>query len=235
MQKLDQIYEGRAKKVFKTDDPYKYIVEYKDTVLFKGESRLTSISDRGVISNRVSNLLMKLLEENGVPTHFIEQLSDRETLVKKVSMIPLDVVVRNIAAGSVVERLGVKEGKVFLSPLLDYSYKNDRLGDPLINEHHMAAIGLCTKDELAEIEMIALKINVILRDYMEKHGITLVDFKLEFGRTHDGEIILADEISPDTCRLWDSKTGEKLDKERFRRDLVGAEEVYRQILTRLLG
>lgn len=231
MQKLDQVYEGKAKKVFKTDDPYKYIVEYKDNALFNG----ANTSNKGVISNTVSNHLMKLLEESGIPTHFIEQLSERETLVRKVRMIPIEVIVRNVAAGSVTERLGLREGKPFALPVLEYSYKNDKLGDPLINEHHIAAIGLCTKDELAEIENIALKINVILREYMEKRGITLVDFKLEFGKTYGGEIILADEISPDTCRLWDAKTGEKLDKERFRRDVSGAEEIYREILERLLG
>ena len=236
MKKLEQIYEGKAKKVFKTDDPQKYIVEYKDdATAFNGEKKGT-IHSKGIINNVVTNHLMKMLEkEAGIHTHLVEEISDRETIVRKVKIIPIEVIVRNIAAGSLAKRLGVPEGTKMACTVLEYCYKDDALGDPMINEYHIAAINLCTKEELAKIASMALKINEVLSAYMANLGITLVDFKLEFGKTDDGEIILADEISPDTCRFWDSKTGEKLDKDRFRRDLGGVEDAYQEILLRLMG
>ncbi len=236
MKKLEQIYEGKAKKVFKTDDPQKYIVEYKDdATAFNGEKKGT-IHSKGIINNVVTNHLMKMLEkEAGIHTHLVEEISDRETIVRKVKIVPIEVIVRNIAAGSLAKRLGVPEGTKMACTVLEYCYKDDALGDPMINEYHIAAINLCTKEELAKIASMALKINEVLSAYMANLGITLVDFKLEFGKTDDGEIILADEISPDTCRFWDSKTGEKLDKDRFRRDLGGVEDAYQEILLRLMG
>ena len=235
MTKLEQIYEGKAKKVFKTDDAQAYIVEYKDdATAFNGEKKGT-INSKGIINNVVTNHLMKMLEKEGIPTHLIEEISDRETIVKKVTIVPLEVIVRNIAAGSLAKRLGLPEGTVMKKTVLEYSYKDDELGDPMINEYHIAAIDLCTKEELDKIAAMALKINEILSAYMLDLCITLVDFKLEFGRTDAGEIILADEISPDTCRFWDSTTGEKLDKDRFRRDLGGVEDAYQEILMRLMG
>ena len=236
MKKLEQIYEGKAKKVFKTDDPQKYIVEYKDdATAFNGEKKGT-IHSKGIINNVVTNHLMKMLEkEAGIHTHLVEEISDRETIVRKVKIVPIEVIVRNIAAGSLAKRLGVPEGTKMATTVLEYCYKDDALGDPMINEYHIAAINLCTKEELDKIASMALKINEVLSAYMANIGITLVDFKLEFGKTDDGEIILADEISPDTCRFWDSKTGEKLDKDRFRRDLGGVEDAYQEILLRLMG
>jgi len=233
MEKKEQLYEGKAKKVFKTDDPEKLIVSYKDdATAFNGLKRGT-IAGKGVINNQMSNRLMKLLEKEGVPTHFVEELSERETLVKRVSIVPLEVIVRNISAGSFAKRYGVEEGIVFQNPTIEYSYKNDSLGDPLLNRYHALALGLATPEELDTIERYSFKVNEVLSAFWRECGVTLVDFKLEFGRLFDGTIVLADEISPDTCRLWDSETKEKLDKDRFRRDLGGVEDAYREIMGRL--
>ncbi|MBR2782968.1 MAG: phosphoribosylaminoimidazolesuccinocarboxamide synthase [Firmicutes bacterium] len=235
MQKLEQLYEGKAKKVFATDDPQLLIVEYKDdATAFNGQKKGT-IQGKGVINNQMSNIIMQYLAGHGVPTHFVEELSPRETLVKKVEIVPLEVIVRNISAGSFAQRYGVKEGIVFDSPTLEFSYKNDDLGDPLINSYHALALKLATAEEVDTIARYAFKVNELMRDFWARRGVTLVDFKLEFGRTADGSIILADEISPDTCRFWDSKTGEKLDKDRFRRDLGGVEEAYADVMGRLQG
>lgn len=235
MKKLEQLYEGKAKKVFATDDPNAYIVEYKDDATAFNGLKKGTIHDKGIMNNRISYHLMKMLEEKGVPTHLVEQLSERETLVKKVSIVPLEVIVRNIAAGSLSKRLGLPEGKKLAKTVLEYSYKDDALGDPMVNDYHVFAMELATPEELKTIADYAIKINEILTAYLKDLGIELVDFKLEFGRTPDGTIILADEISPDTCRFWDSKTGEKLDKDRFRRDLGGVEDAYQEVLHRLMG
>ena len=235
MQKLEKLYEGKAKMVFRTDDPELLIVEYKDdATAFNGEKRGT-IAGKGVINNRVTNHLMTLLEEQGVPTHFVRELSDRETLVKKVTIVPLEVIVRNISAGSFAKRYGVEEGIVFDEPTIEFSYKNDELHDPLINSYHALALGLATKGEIETIKRYAFTVNSVLCEYFLGLGVRLVDFKLEFGRLPSGEIVLADEISPDTCRLWDSKTNEKLDKDRFRRDMGGVEEAYKEMMHRVLG
>lgn len=235
MEKLEQLYEGKAKKVFATDDPQLLIVEYKDdATAFNGQKKGT-IQGKGVINNQMSNIIMQYLAGHGVPTHFVEELSPRETLVKRVEIVPLEVIVRNISAGSFAQRYGVEEGIVFDSPTLEFSYKNDDLGDPLINSYHALALKLATADEVDAIARYAFKVNELMRDFWARRGVTLVDFKLEFGRTADGDIILADEISPDTCRFWDSKTGEKLDKDRFRRDLGGVEEAYADVMGRLQG
>ncbi len=235
MKKLEQLYEGKAKKVFATDDPNVVLVDYKDdATAFNGLKR-GSIAGKGVINNRVTNFLMQMLEKNGIPTHFIEEISDRETLVKKVSIVPLEVIVRNIAAGSLSKRLGLPEGTPLKRTVIEYCYKNDDLGDPMVNEYHIAAMEWVSKPELDKIAAYALKINDLLRKYFKGLSIDLVDFKLEFGITADGELVLADEISPDTCRFWDSKTHEKLDKDRFRRDLGGVEEAYQEIIHRLMG
>lgn len=235
MKKLEQLYEGKAKKVFATDDPELFIVDYKDdATAFNGEKKGTIVG-KGVINNKVTNFLMQKLEKAGVPTHFVQQLSDRETLVKKVSIVPLEVIIRNISAGSFAKRYGVKEGIVFDSPTIEFSYKNDDLGDPLINTYHALALKLATSEEIALIEKYAFAVNDFLKAFMKENGIDLVDFKLEFGRLSDGTIVLADEISPDTCRFWDSKTHEKLDKDRFRRDLGNVEDAYQEILRRLMG
>lgn len=234
MEKLDQIYEGKAKKIFRTDDPELLIVDYKDdATAFNGQKKGT-IRGKGVINNQMSNRLMSKLEKAGVPTHFVRELSERETLVRKVSIVPLEVIVRNIAAGSFSQRYGVKEGVVFSQPTIEFSYKNDALGDPLINSFHALALKLATREEIDTIQRYAFMVNDFLKDFWAQCGVTLVDFKLEFGRLSDGAIILADEISPDTCRLWDSKTGEKLDKDRFRRDLGGVEDAYAEIMKRLV-
>ena len=233
MEKGAQLYEGKAKKVFATGDPELLIVSYKDdATAFNGQKRGT-IRGKGVINNRMSNLLMQLLEENGIPTHFVKELSERDTLVKKVAIVPLEVIVRNRSAGSFAARYGVEEGIIFAAPTVEFSYKNDALGDPLLNDSHALALGLATRDELDTIRGYALNIDGILSAFWKSCGVTLVDFKLEFGRLSDGTIVLADEISPDTCRLWDSETGEKLDKDRFRRDLGGVEEAYQEIMRRL--
>ena len=235
MEKTVQLYEGKAKKVYATDDPALVIVSYKDdATAFNGEKKGT-IAGKGVINNKMSNLLMQMLEKNGVPTHFVKELSDRDTLVKKVSIVPLEVIVRNISAGSFAKRYGVEEGIVFDAPTFEFSYKNDALGDPLLNTSHALALKLATAEEINTIRTMALKVNDLLKAYFAKLNVTLVDFKLEFGRLADGTIVLADEISPDTCRFWDSTTGEKLDKDRFRRDLGGVEEAYQEMMRRLTG
>ena len=234
MQKLEQIYEGKAKKVYKTDDPELYIVDYKDDATAFNGLKKGTIAGKGIINNQMSNRLMQMIEQKGVPTHFVRELSERETLVKKVSIVPLEVIVRNIAAGSFSKRYGVDEGMVFEEPVIEFSYKNDALGDPLLNTDHALALKVATRAEIDTIKSYALKVNGILKAFWAECGVTLVDFKLEFGKTTDGSIILADEISPDTCRLWDSATGEKLDKDRFRRDLGGVEEAYAEIMKRLV-
>ena len=233
MTKREQLYEGKAKKVFATDDPEFLIVSYKDdATAFNGLKKGTIIG-KGVINNRMSNLLMQRLEKAGIPTHFIKELSDRETLVKKVSIVPLEVIVRNIAAGSFSKRYGVEEGFVFETPTIEFSYKNDELGDPLMDEYHAIAMKIATVEEIETIKKYAFGINEQLKAFWAECGVILVDFKLEFGRLMDGTIVLADEISPDTSRLWDSKTGEKLDKDRFRRDLGGVEDAYAEVMERL--
>ena len=233
MRKVNLIYEGKAKKVYATDDPDLLIVSYKDdATAFNGLKRGT-IEGKGVINNRMSNILMAKLEEAGVPTHFVRELSERDTLVKKVKIVPLEVIVRNISAGSFAKHYGVQEGIIFEEPTIEFSFKNDELGDPLINDYQAIALGIATRAEIDTITKYAFAVNEILRALWASRGVTLVDFKLEFGKTSDGTIILADEISPDTCRLWDSETGKKLDKDRFRRDLGGVEEAYQEIMRRL--
>ena len=232
MQKLEQLYEGKAKKVFKTDDPDVLIVDYKDdATAFNGEKKGTIVG-KGVINNKMSNRVHQLLEEKGVPTHYIQELSDRETAVKKVEIVPVEVIIRNVAAGSFSKRLGVPEGTPFEQPTVELSYKNDELGDPLINDYFAVALKLATWDEIKTIQDYAFKVNDVLKEYFLQAGIKLIDFKIEFGRYH-GQIILADEISPDTCRLWDVNTNEKLDKDRFRRDLGNVEEAYNEVFKRL--
>ena len=235
MEKTVQLYEGKAKKVYATTDENLVIVDYKDDATAFNGLKKGTIAGKGVINNRVTNYLMQLLEKEGVPTHFVKELSDRETVVKKVSIVPLEVIIRNISAGSFAKRYGVEEGIVFDEPTIEFSYKNDDLGDPLINSYHALALKLATKEEIETIKTLAFKVNEVLKKYFLGLGIELVDFKLEFGRTHDGKIVLAEEISPDTCRFWDSKTHEKLDKDRFRRDLGHVEDAYIEIRKRLLG
>ena len=233
MEKQQQLYEGKAKKVFATEDPELLIVSYKDDATAFNGLKKGTITGKGVINNQMSNRLMTLLESKGIPTHLVQELNTRETLVKKVSIVPLEVIVRNIAAGSFSKRYGVEEGVVFDAPTLEFSYKNDALGDPLLNTRHALALKLATPAEIKTIEDYSLRINEILKEFWAGCGVTLVDFKLEFGRLSDGTIVLADEISPDTCRLWDSATKEKLDKDRFRRDMGGVEEAYATIMARL--
>ena len=235
MEKTVQIYEGKAKKVYATDDPNLVIVSYKDDATAFNGLKKGTISGKGVINNQMSNLLMQMLEKNGVPTHFVKELSERETLVRKVEIVPLEVIVRNLSAGSFAKRYGVEEGIVFAEPTLEFSYKNDDLGDPLLNTSHALALGLATKEEIARIQELALKVNELLKARFARVNITLVDFKLEFGRLPDGSLVLADEISPDTCRFWDSTTHEKLDKDRFRRDLGGVEDAYNEVMRRVLA
>jgi len=234
MKKLEQLYEGKAKKVFKTDDPDCLIVDYKDDATAFNGLKKGTIVGKGVVNNRVSNHMFKMLEEKGIPTHFVEELTDRETVVKNVSIVPVEVIVRNIAAGSLSKRLGIKEGTRLAKTVLEYSYKDDDLGDPMINDYHIYAMELATPEEMEKIAAYALKTNEVMTEYLKQFGIELIDFKLEFGR-YKGDIILADEISPDTCRFWDSKTGKKLDKDRFRQDLGDVEEAYEEILHRLMG
>ena len=235
MKKLEQLYEGKAKKVFATDDPGIVIVSYKDdATAFNGAKRGT-IAGKGSVNNRMTNHLMKKLEAAGIPTHFVEQLSDRETAVRKVSIVPLEVIVRNRSAGSFAKRYGVEEGIVFDEPTVEFSYKNDELGDPLINDDQAAALKLATREEIGTIRRYALAVNDFLTAELRACGVILVDFKLEFGRLPGGQIVLADEISPDTCRFWDAETGEKLDKDRFRRDLGDVEGAYQEMARRLLG
>ena len=233
--KKEQLYEGKAKKVYATNDPELVIVDYKDdATAFNGEKKGT-ISGKGVINNRMTNYMFKMLEKEGVPTHLVEEISERETIVKKVSIVPLEVIIRNVAAGSFSKRMGVEEGKQLLCPILEFSYKNDDLGDPFINNYYALALGLATKEELDTIEKYAFKVNEFMLKFFKGLNIDLIDFKIEFGKTSDGTIILADEISPDTCRFWDSTTHEKLDKDRFRRDMGGVEEAYQEIMKRLMG
>ena len=234
MQKKDMIYEGKAKKVYETDEPGLLIVDYKDdATAFNGVKRGT-IEGKGAINNRLTNFLMRRLEGEGVPTHFVRELSDRETVVRRVSIVPLEVIIRNRSAGSFAKRYGVEEGIVFDRPTIEFSYKNDELGDPLINEYHAIALGLATEEEIARIKELSFRVNDILKAFFLSCGIDLIDFKLEFGRLEDGSIVLADEISPDTCRYWDHKTGEKLDKDRFRRDLGNVEGAYQEVMRRVL-
>ncbi len=234
MEKLAQIYEGKAKKVYATDDANLCIVDYKDdATAFNGEKKGTIVG-KGVINNQMTNRFMAKMEAAGIPTHFVEELSQRETLVKKVTIVPLEVIIRNISAGSFAKRYGVEEGIVFAAPTFEFSYKNDDLGDPLLNDDHALALGIATVEEMAQIRTYAHAVNNVLKSFWASCGVTLVDFKLEFGKTADGTIVLADEISPDTCRLWDTATGEKLDKDRFRRDMGGVEDAYTEIMRRLV-
>lgn len=233
MEKKEMLYEGKAKKVYKTDDENLYIVDYKDDATAFNGLKKGQIAGKGVVNNRMSNFLMKLMEKKGVPTHFVEELSDRETLVRRVKIVPLEVIVRNIAAGSFSKRLGVPEGSALKCTILEYCYKDDELGDPLINDYHAMALGIATREELDQIADMTFKVNEVLKEYFKQINIELVDFKIEFGKTPDGKIILADEISPDTCRLWDADTHEKLDKDRFRRDMGGVEEAYAEVFKRL--
>ena len=235
VQKTVQLYEGKAKKVYVTTDDDLYIVDYKDDATAFNGLKKGTIAGKGIINNRMTNHLMRLLEREGIPTHFVEELSERETLVKKVTIVPLEVVVRNIAAGSLAKRLGLPEGVKMQRTVLEFCYKNDELGDPMVNDYHILAMGYATEAELDTIKDYALRINDFLSNYLKELNIELVDFKLEFGRTPDGAIVLADEISPDTCRFWDSVTHEKLDKDRFRRDLGGVEEAYQEVMKRLMG
>ena len=232
MEKKELLYEGKAKKVYTTENPDVLIVDYKDdATAFNGVKKGTIVG-KGVVNNRMTNHIFKMLEEKGIPTHFIEELSDRETAVKKVEIVPLEVIVRNVAAGSFSKKLGIEEGFRLLSPTLEFSYKNDELGDPMINDYYAVAIGAATREEIDKITELVFKINEILVDYFKSIKVDLIDFKVEFGR-YKGQIILADEISPDTCRFWDSETHEKLDKDRLRRDLGHVEEAYEEIYRRI--
>ncbi|MBE5763955.1 MAG: phosphoribosylaminoimidazolesuccinocarboxamide synthase [Clostridiales bacterium] len=235
MQKTVQLYEGKAKKVYATENEDYVIVSYKDDATAFDGLKKGTIVGKGVVNNKMSNYLMQVLEKEGIKTHFVEELSDRETVVKKVSIVPLEVIIRNISAGSFAKRYGVEEGIVFDEPTIEFSYKNDDLHDPLINDYHAIALKLATKDEIELIKSMAFKINEVLKAYFIKIGVKLVDFKLEFGRLKDGTIVLADEISPDTCRFWDAKTNEKLDKDRFRRDLGNVEDAYKEMMKRVFG
>lgn len=232
-EKKEQLYEGKAKKVFATEDEAYVIVSYKDDATAFDGTKKGTIAGKGVVNNLMSNHIMQLLEKDGIPTHFIKELSDTETVVKKVSIVPLEVIIRNISAGSFAKRYGVEEGIVFDAPTIEFSYKNDDLHDPLINDYHALALKLATKEEIETIKNYAFKINSIMKDYFLKLNVTLVDFKLEFGKLADGTIVLADEISPDTCRFWDVNTGEKLDKDRFRRDLGNVEGAYQEMMKRV--
>ena len=234
MKKMEQIYEGKAKKVFLTDDPGIVIVDYKDDATAFNGLKKGTIAGKGVVNNKVSNHFFRLLESHGIPTHFVEQLSDRETAVRRVQILPVEVIVRNRAAGSFSKRMGVEEGTTLACPILEYSYKNDELGDPFINSYYIRALKIATDEEMEQVKTLSFRINDILRAYLDGLGIELIDFKLEF-RRYDGKVILADEISPDTCRFWDKATGKKLDKDRFRRDLGEVEEAYREIIRRLMG
>lgn len=232
MKKLEMIYEGKAKKVFKTDNEKQYIVEYKDDATAFNGIKKGTIVGKGVVNNKMSAALFALLEQEGIPTHQIELLSDRESLVKAVKILPLEVIVRNVAAGSLAKRLGLEEGVEMKKTVLEFSYKNDDLGDPMVNDYHIQAMGYATDEQLDTVKSYALKVNEILKKFFLEINIKLIDFKLEFG-LYEGKVILADEISPDTCRLWDADTNKKLDKDRFRRDLGGVEEVYQEVLERI--
>ena len=233
MTKTKQLYEGKAKKVWATDDENIVIVDYKDDATAFNGIKKGTIAGKGVVNNKMSNYLMQLLEKHGVPTHFVKELSDRETAVKKVTIVPLEVIIRNRAAGSICKRLGLEEGMDFVCPSIEFSYKDDELGDPLINGYHAVSCGFATREEVVRIKELAFKVNDVLKEYFASIGVELIDFKLEFGKTADGTIVLADEISPDTCRFWDIKTHEKLDKDRFRRDLGGVEEAYEEMMKRV--
>lgn len=235
MEKVTQLYEGKAKKVYSTNNPELVIVSYKDDATALDGLKKGTISGKGVVNNRMSNFLFKLLEKQGVSTHYVEELNDRETVVKKVAIVPLEVIIRNISAGSFAKRYGVEEGIVFDEPTIEFSYKNDDLHDPLINSYHALALGLATKEEIDTIKSMAFKVNEVLKEYFLSLNVKLVDFKLEFGRLSDGTIVLADEISPDTCRFWDADTNEKLDKDRFRRDMGGVEAAYGEMMKRVFG
>ena len=233
MTKTKQLYEGKAKKVWATDDENIVIVDYKDDATAFNGIKKGTIAGKGVVNNKMSNYLMQLLEKHGVPTHFVKELSDRETAVKKVTIVPLEVIIRNRAAGSICKRLGLEEGMDFVCPSIEFSYKDDELGDPLINGYHAVSCGFATREEVERIKELAFMVNDVLKEYFASIGVELIDFKLEFGKTADGTIVLADEISPDTCRFWDIKTHEKLDKDRFRRDLGGVEEAYEEMMKRV--
>lgn len=235
MEKKEQLYEGKAKKVYATDEEGYVIVSYKDDATALDGQKRGTIVGKGAINNRMTNFLMQLLSKNGVPTHFVKELSERETVVRKVQIVPLEVIIRNISAGSFAKRYGVEEGIVFEEPTIEFSYKNDELHDPLINSYHALALKLATKEEIERIKSLAFTVNRMLKEYFLSLGVKLVDYKLEFGRLADGTIVLADEISPDTCRFWDANTNEKLDKDRFRRDMGGVEEAYKEMMKRVFG
>ena len=235
MEIKELLYEGKAKKVYATENPEVLLVDYKDDATAFNGLKKGTITGKGAINNRVTNFMMRLLQKEGVPTHFIEEISERRTLVKKVSIVPLEVIIRNISAGSFAKRFGVEEGIVFPEPTIEFSYKNDDLGDPLMNAYHAVALSLATWDEINTIKEIAFTVNRVMKEFFKNLKVDLVDFKLEFGRLPDGTIVLADEISPDTCRFWDSETHEKLDKDRFRRDLGNVEDAYKEMMRRILG
>ena len=235
MEKREQLYEGKAKKVYATDDPELVIVSYKDDATALDGLKKGTIVGKGVINNQMTNRLMARMEKAGIPTHFVKELSERDTLVRRVSIVPLEVIIRNISAGHFASRYGVEEGIVFPEPTIEFSYKNDELHDPLLNAYHAVALGLASWQEIELIKKYAFAVNDVLKAFWADCGVTLVDFKLEFGKTAQGQIVLADEISPDTCRLWDAKTGEKLDKDRFRRDMGGVEDAYAEVMRRLLA
>ena len=235
MEKREQLYEGKAKKVYATDDPELVIVSYKDDATALDGLKKGTIVGKGVINNQMTNRLMARMEKVGIPTHFVKELSERDTLVRRVSIVPLEVIIRNLSAGHFASRYGVEEGIVFPEPTIEFSYKNDDLHDPLLNAYHAVALGLASWQEIELIKKYAFAINDVLKAFWADCGVTLVDFKLEFGKTAQGQIVLADEISPDTCRLWDAKTGEKLDKDRFRRDMGGVEDAYAEVMRRLLA
>ncbi len=233
MTKTTQLYEGKAKKVWATEDPDIVIVDYKDDATAFNGLKKGTIAGKGVVNNKMSNYLMQILEKKGVKTHFVEELSDRETAVKKVTIVPLEVIIRNRAAGSICKRLGLEEGMDFVCPSIEFSYKDDDLGDPLINGYHAVSCGFATREEVEQIKKMAFTVNDVLKEYFASIGVELIDFKLEFGKTSDGTIVLADEISPDTCRFWDINTHEKLDKDRFRRDMGGVEDAYAEMMKRV--
>ncbi len=235
MEKKEMLYEGKAKRVYATDQAEVLLVSYKDDATAFNGLKKGTIAGKGAINNRVTNYMMQQLEKEGIPTHFVEELSERDTLVKKVTIVPLEVIIRNISAGSFAKRYGVNEGIVFAEPTIEFSYKNDDLGDPLINDYHALALGLATKEEIETIKSMAFKTNEVMKKFFKNLNVDLVDFKLEFGRLSDGTIVLADEISPDTCRFWDSDTHEKLDKDRFRRDMGNVEDAYQEMMKRILG
>ena len=235
MEKTVQLYEGKAKKVYATEDENLCIVSYKDDATAFNGLKKGTIAQKGIVNNRMTNMMMQLLEKQGVPTHFVKELSDRDTVVKKVKIVPLEVIIRNVSAGSFAKRYGVEEGIPFDEPTIEFSYKNDDLGDPLINDYHALALKLATKEEIELIKKYAFKVNDVLKAYFLTLGVKLIDFKPEFGKTAEGQIVLADEISPDTCRFWDAKTNEKLDKDRFRRDMGGVEDAYKEIFKRVTG